>query len=147
MGVDLIHIDGSRIGKRFLDGAFCNFMKYDSWKLAWIFSNGVGNMVANRFAFSIFVCCDIDGFRFFCKFFELFGDLRVVFIHSILGDKFVIFYFDAKTAFWKVSNMSFGGYHLILFAQKVFDSPCFCRRLYNNQILAHSSPIEFFVLF
>ena len=104
--------------KRFLQSAFCDFVKYNAlgiFKIQHFFQ-----MKRDGLSLAVFVCRQNYFVCFLSRRLQRFYRLAGFCWYDVGGSK-IVFNVNAELALGEIANMSKGRQHLILFSKKAFD--------------------------
>jgi len=125
-------VNGARMFQGLRNGVFSDFMKGDAFGLCGIQTQNFRNMPRNRFAFTIFVCCQQNFRGVFGRGLER-GDSFFAARRHFIGWGKVVLGIYSHFAFGKIAHMTKRGEHVVLPSQILGDGFCLRWRLNNDQ--------------
>ena len=130
LSINHIPGDGARMGHRFIDRRFGDFMESDphDLRLSGLLINpeSFQQMPGDRFSFAVEVSCE-DQFITLGDLFFQDADMLGTFRQNMISGRKVVFDINRALLAWQRPHMTVRGQHLVALAQKFFDSFCFRR--------------------
>ena len=84
LGIDQVHVDLTRFGKSFFNGAFGNLMEDHPAGALWFDLSRFHQMPGNRLAFAVKVSRQVNLFNLCCQSFQFFYDRSLFIRHAVL---------------------------------------------------------------